>query len=270
MRFLLVAALLLFSASHATSEENQRQSVEQAEKSNAEDKPTGAFEIAGKPLPFWFAPQTQTIQIVSEKKAEGTCDSPEHQTLREFFSFGWCELRTYPEAITAGATLVLALVTFVLAISTHTAARAANTAAEHIPRAERAYMFFGPGNIAIGGNFKDGKFTVVRMNVTHFGQTPGFFKRIGYKFSLDEPSGDKPTYSDCYIWKGAEVVLKQENPFDIPVPAQSNCLESHYFFGFMEYSDIFGEGHTSRVCIKIHPTIGKWEIAGSPAWNSWD
>jgi hypothetical protein len=95
--------------------------------------------------------------------------------------------------ITALFTIVLAASTILLWRVTNKAAEAAKAAAEHIPRVERAYMFWGPGKISIGENPKEGKFTVIEMNVTHFGETPGFFKRIGYKFSLDEPTGFPPT-----------------------------------------------------------------------------
>jgi len=104
--------------------------------------------------------------------------------------------------ITALFTIVLAASTILLWQVTNKAAEAAKAAAEHIPRVERAYMFWGPGKISIGENPKEGKFTVIEMNVTHFGETPGFFKMIGYKFSLDEPTG-VPTYSECHFYEGS-------------------------------------------------------------------
>jgi hypothetical protein len=185
MRALLVAAFLLSGASFGTSQESPRDASEQADKAKTDQKPTSAFEQTGNPVPFWFAPQPQTIQIVSEKKTESACESPEHYTPWELIAITWCGLRTYPEALTALGTIILAFGTFILAVSTHTAARAAKVAAEHIPIVEGAYIYvlipddyitdrinwIGEGAVGVDPPSVD-------IFLKNFGKTPAFVHRM--------------------------------------------------------------------------------------------
>jgi len=272
MRFLLVILLILLGVSYGVGQELPKPSGEQIENASTDRNPASSFEGSGQPIPFWFAPQPQTIQIIGEKKAENDCRSREDQSFRDFLSTGWCELRTYPEAITAFGTLVLALATFVLAISTQIAANAAKTAAQHIPTVERAYLFVEPS--VVGIRRKDPaspiETTFVRIALAHVGNTPVFLVGVFFQFRAKKPQGRWPVYDASMGWRPPFVIRPNEK-YEIPDLAESEILEPHYLCAYVEYLDIFRIKHTSRICLLIKPRIGIFEDAEVPqGWNSWD
>jgi hypothetical protein len=55
----------------------------------------------------------------------------------------------------------------------------------------------------------------------------------------------------------------------LPVTFKIDFAEPIHFWGYVEYLDILKKAHTSRFCTLIYPAQGKWEIAGSRAWNNW-
>jgi hypothetical protein len=272
MRFLLVILLTLLGVSYGVGQEIPKPSGEQIENASENHNPASSFEGSGQPIPFWFAPQPQTIQIVGEKKAENDCRSREDQSFRDFLSTGWCELRTYPEAITAFGTLVLALATFVLAISTQIAANAAKTAAQHIPTVERAYLFVEPNTIGI--RRKDAASPIetafVCLALSHVGNTPVFLVEVFCQFTAKKPRGRRPTYCGGVMCR-PPYVLKQNETFEISEVMDSEILEPHYMCAYIEYLDIFRNKHTSRICFLIKPRLGIFEDAEvPPSWNGWD
>ena len=62
--------------------------------------------------------------------------------------------------------------------------------------------------------------------------------------------------------------------FDVPTPLdqrfETSGVEPVYFFGYVEYRDIFKRRHTSRFCALLKPMEGTSALAGERAWSSWD
>lgn len=69
-----------------------------------------------------------------------------------------------------------------------------------------------------------------------------------------------------------DLVVARQGPKILPVKFQGPPLslaQVAYFFGYIEYLDIFKVKRTSRFRMIITPS-GGWEPDGPPAWNDWD
>ena len=170
-------------------------------------------------------------------------------------------------AIFAG---VLTLSTLLLWVFTMRAANAARGAAKHIPAVERAYIFIQPSEK--GGFFGPDEKTVAFVEVQNFGPTPGFLETLYGEFSPTKPNGRKPRYDPS---KGTKFAVDDIiGKFDVPTPLdqrfETSGVEPVYFFGYVEYRDIFKRRHTSRFCALLKPVEGTSALAGERAWSSWD
>lgn len=178
-------------------------------------------------------------------------------------------LVSYEHELIAGFTIALGFSTVLLWMVTRKAASAAQIAAEHIPRVERAYIFFDPGQIGVSTEEDGETFTTVTPTITKYGQTPGFLKKIFLEFSAIEPKGAIASYDDDGVWN-CDLVIDTKIPINSPLTFCSAILVPHFTFGYIEYLDIFGQTRKSRICFKIFPASGAWEFAGGAAWNAWD
>jgi hypothetical protein len=169
---------------------------------------------------------------------------------------------------------VIALSTVLLWINARRTAKAARVAAEQIPAAERAYLFVTPTNILLDDTRTE---TTVHLRVDNAGRTPGILTMVYGQFSKKPPKGDTPVYEGGGS-KEFELVINSSNgmnPHDpasaviLPVTFKIDYAEPIHFWGYVEYLDILKRQHTSRFCTLIYPVQGKWEIAGSRAWNDW-
>lgn len=165
-----------------------------------------------------------------------------------------------------------AVVFFYTALVTNKAANAAKLAAEHIPTVARAYFFGGLTDITIdAGRTK----TTLKITVDNPGRTPGVLRSVYGQFSLSPPKGDIPTYEHGARYEMPLVINSSNglNPTEpanrivLPVIFNSDFTDPHYFWGYFEYVDIFNKLHMSRFCTIIFPAVGKFDVAGSPAWN---
>jgi hypothetical protein len=185
-----------------------------------------------------------------------------------------CKAWTYVTSTTERAIAifagVLTLSTLLLWFFTMRAANAARGAAKHIPAVERAYIFIQPSEKA--GFIGPGERTVALVEVQNFGPTPGFLETLYGEFSPTKPKGRKPRYDPTKGTKFAvdEVIGK----FDVPTPLDQRFeapgVEPIYFFGYVEYRDIFKRRHTSRFCALLKPIDGTSALAGERAWSNWD
>jgi hypothetical protein len=169
---------------------------------------------------------------------------------------------------------ILALSTVLLWINTRRTAKAARVAAEQIPAVERAYLFIAPTNISLDETRTE---TTVHLRVDNPGRTPGILTMVYGQFSKKPPTGDTPVYEGGGS-KEFELVINSSNgmsPHDpasniiLPVTFKIDFAEPIHFWGYVEYLDILKKPHTSRFCTLIYPAQGKWEIAGTRAWNDW-
>ena len=148
---------------------------------------------------------------------------------------------------------------------------------------ERAYLAVGPTEIRtdyIPQQQKqfyvpsDPMEVTVRLYVHNTGRTSATLKKIYGEFSNMLPLGNTPTYenvepiiTDLSVAAGTRDVLA---PFDF----KSEYVAQQFFWGYIEYKDIFKNTRTSRFCSSIVPAeankTGKYQIAGSEGWRECD
>jgi hypothetical protein len=149
---------------------------------------------------------------------------------------------------------------------------------------ERAYLAAGPTQIKVDfvasdtarsrGFYmpSDPQELRLKLLIHNTGHTGGTIKKIYGEFSDILP--DSPTYesvapiiTDLGIAASVESVL---HPFEF----QSDFIGQQFFWGYVEYTDIFKKTHTSRFCTHLEPaergTMGKFQIAGSDPWRECD
>jgi hypothetical protein len=168
-------------------------------------------------------------------------------------------------------TGLLALFSVLLWIYTKRAANAARRAAEHIPTVERAYLFAAPA--FIGAN-QERTETTIEISVDNPGRTPGILTSIYGQFSQKPPKGDAPQYNGGGSYP-FELTVNCSNGDPrakavLPVVFKTDFAEQQFFWGYIEYLDIFKKPHTSRFCTVIFPAESRWQIAGGRAWNDWN
>lgn len=163
-------------------------------------------------------------------------------------------------------TGVLGISTIFLWGATKTAANAAKTAAEHVPRVERAYIFGGPSNIVMN---LPGRKTTFDIQIGNSGRTPALLKEICLVISTTCPTGE-PNYPNPQIVVTDLAIDGAATGVRLPINSSTNLVSPYFAYGFFKYDDIFHVTHTSRFCARIIPAMGKFEIAGGPAWNDWD
>jgi|SRR5215467_5770793 len=148
---------------------------------------------------------------------------------------------------------------------------ATKVAAEHIPKVERAYVFAGPYGINTQPVASSSEFiTVVAVQAVNYGKTPAVLHKVYGEFSNAEPTG-KPRYlrgKSCSF----DIPIRGNtgfNPTYLDARFQSENTAPHFFFGYVEYTDIFRNVRLSRFCAKIFPDEGRQEVAGPSDWNDW-
>jgi hypothetical protein len=88
--------------------------------------------------------------------------------------------------------------------------------------------------------------------------------------------GPSPAYN---VLQGTNYVIDLSvsagESHDFPYSFKSRHIGDQFFFGFVEYNDIFGRRHTSRFCMRLFPAqkpreSGKMQLAGADSWRAFD
>jgi hypothetical protein len=176
--------------------------------------------------------------------------------------------------IVAVFTIILAFSTIALWISTRDAALAAKAAAEHIPRAERAFIHGGvhpDGRTLVG----DGKKIRVRFSMANYGKTPGFIKSVKVGSGQFEGLSNDPNYSsdvpvlDLFFPMMTMSELRYLDDVEVTVPADGK----HVVFQRVFYDDVFGKPHSSGSLHRMYVKEGKIRdeiVTGKPKYWAWD
>ena len=217
----------------------------------------------------------QSVHAISsgEEATEENADESQECAkggLRYYACEAWAFGFSTAERAIATFAGILALSTLLLWVFTMRAANAARGAAKHIPAVERAYIFIQPSER--GGFIGPGDTTVAFVEVQNFGPTPGFLETLYGEFSHSKPTGKAPRYDAAKGTKFAidTVIGKSEIPTPLHQRFETPGLGPTYFFGYVEYRDIFKRPHTSRFCALLTPMDGTTALAGDRAWNSWN
>jgi hypothetical protein len=156
----------------------------------------------------------------------------------------------------------------IAARSADAAMKSIELAERHHREAHRAFIFAHPTFVVEGGQ------TFLRIRIENAGSTLGILRLAHGELSREEPAGDV-VYKDTGTKKGDFVVAPRNNADGLPhyYPFSNWKVitdEEHFFFGFIEYVDIFRERHFSRFCARLFPLERTFDVAGPPAWNDWD
>jgi hypothetical protein len=122
----------------------------------------------------------------------------------------------------------------------------------------------------------DPKRTTLKFYVHNTGRTGALIKVLYGEFSRTPPQGGTPVYkngtrkeTDFSIAGGAESAIT-------PYVFVDDYTDKQFFWGYIEYVDIFKRRHIARVCASIlpaqmaRPGTGKFDIAGSEGWRECD
>ena len=133
---------------------------------------------------------------------------------------------------------------------------------------ERAYIFGTPQidtKQTIGGSI------FVEIIMQNYGRTVGTVKIIyGEVSPTVEPFG-RPIYKNGSA-RTANGALGPTLGIPVRAPVTFECpvTDDFYFFGYIEYDDLFRRPHTSRFCAKIFLDNREIEAAGPEAFHDWN
>lgn len=139
---------------------------------------------------------------------------------------------------------------------------------------ERAYLAVGPTQITKDyvahepGEAESE--TAVKIVVHNVGRTGAIITKVYAEFSQRPPEGDVPIYS----WGSGmetDLSLGADKQSALPIDFRNSFTDPQYFWGYIEYKDIFKTTRISRFCTFINPAqapaFGKYDIAGSAGWR---
>jgi len=110
----------------------------------------------------------------------------------------------------------------------------------------------------------------VTVTCANPGRTLGILLVVSGQFSPTVPGGipqydfSAKRFVDVYFpanSKAEKLADEFKSPFG---------QADQYFYGYIEYIDIFKERHMSKFCYKIYPELRKCELIGAAAWSDWD
>ena len=151
---------------------------------------------------------------------------------------------------------------------------------------ERAYLDAGPNEIVtrfvtdpppVRGFYKPGDpmEVVIKIGMKNSGRTRAAINRAYGEF-FQGNLGERPTYNfEAGITYVTDLSVAADEAGDFPHDFRTRRIGEQFFFGFIEYKDIFKKIHTSRFCLMIIPSLengkrGKMQFAGRDAWRECD
>ncbi|MGA8695521.1 MAG: hypothetical protein WB689_17115 [Xanthobacteraceae bacterium] len=116
---------------------------------------------------------------------------------------------------------------------------------------------------------------VIKIGIKNTGRTRAAITRAYGEFS-QKPLGERPIYNrlvgTSYV---TDVSMGANDQADFPHNFRTRHVAEQFFFGCVEYRDIFKNTHTSRFCVRIFPASengksGKLQFAGNDNWRECD
>ena len=105
----------------------------------------------------------------------------------------------------------------------------------------------------------------------NFGRTPCILRESYLESRASEPSGAQATYQGGRLLPHDLVLDVNAQEVTLPTPAfPIDSKNTSYVVGYFRYLDVFGASHLTRYCYRMEIATGKFERAGSAAWNAFD
>lgn len=151
---------------------------------------------------------------------------------------------------------------------------------------ERAYLDAGPSEIMTGFvtdpppvrafyQKGDPMEVTIKIGMKNTGRTRAAITRVYGEFSQMN-LGEQPVYNSLIGTSFVtDVSMAANDKSDFPNSFRTRHIGDQFFFGFIEYKDIFKKTHTSRFCMRIMPATengksGKLQFAGNDRWRECD
>jgi hypothetical protein len=141
---------------------------------------------------------------------------------------------------------------------------------------ERAFLSVSPSKIMIyyrAPNDAGQTLAFVRLtlHVHNAGRTRAVIKKVYGEFSRTAPEGNFPVYEHGREEITDLAVAVGEKSDLTPIQFDDNFAGEQFFWGYIEYADIFKIRHVARFCARIvpnhAPALGKFQLAGSDGWR---
>jgi hypothetical protein len=153
---------------------------------------------------------------------------------------------------------------------------------------ERAFLDVGPKSVTTSfvtdppppsGFFQPGvdpMEVVIKIGMHNTGRTRAAITRAYGEFSPADTLGTQPIYTPLtgttYV---TDLSMAVNGDAEFPHDFRTRHIAEQFFFGYVEYKDIFGRQHTSRFCVRVFPALengklGKIQLAGNDAWRACD
>jgi hypothetical protein len=181
------------------------------------------------------------------------------------------------------STVALALATMLMALYTAIVARATKAAAEHIPRLERAYVFFRLMENAVGHSDSENNVfdqAVVGFRICNYGKTIAFVKSIDFRLAVLAEAPDNTIHDPQWkgyllkvdeelnpeVW-GADIYLRAADVPDDLRAAYQRGEASVWFYGSLFYDDVMGNRHITRTRFRYIKRFSRFESDGGKPYN---
>ena len=151
--------------------------------------------------------------------------------------------------------LLLAYFTYCLVIVGWFGIRSAERTVRNL---ERAFLSVGPAKITklyrgADDNGYTAPFIRLTLHVFNTGRTAAVIKNIYGEFSQAPPSGDKPVYTNGSNQITDLSIAANQSSDLTPIAFEDDFVGEQFFWGFIEYRDIFRIKHIPRFCAWIVP-----------------
>jgi hypothetical protein len=203
-------------------------------------------------------PPNQTA-VAQEKNTEKHSDDAKSSYLKYWKRSGFCEETKITDLALVFFTSSLVIVGWFTIRSNELNAK----------DTERAYIFGTPQidtkqTQNIGNIF-------IEVMLQNYGRTVGTIKIIYGEVSLNVQPFGKPVYKNGSA-RTANGALGPTAGIPVRAPVTFECpvTSDFYFFGYIDYDDIFRRPHTSRFCARIFLDGRGIEAVGSHAFHDWN
>jgi hypothetical protein len=114
---------------------------------------------------------------------------------------------------------------------------------------------------------------VAKFSLKNTGRTRASITHAHGEFSQVNNLGAEPAYSALVgTTYRTDFTLSAGSAAEFPHPFKTHTVTEQFFFGYIEYEDIFRRPHTTRFCLRVYPAgenekPWKWQLAGSEKWR---
>jgi hypothetical protein len=117
---------------------------------------------------------------------------------------------------------------------------------------------------------------VAKFRLKNTGRTRATITHAHGEFSHANTLGAEPVYSALVgTTYRNDFTLSAGSAAEFPYPFKTRSVTEQFFFGYVQYEDIFRRFHTTRFCLRVYPAQEnekpwRWQLAGTEKWREGD